>query len=537
MKLRCKFILAIGAILTLSYGVLLFYTSILQDRLIIGQAKQQARMLHKQIQLTRQWVADHHGLFVIKTDKDTPNPFLDDPLIRASNGEIYVKRNPAMVTRELSEYANREGFCWFRVTSLRPVNPENVPDDFERHSLLMFQEGIPEIIKITSGKHGRVLRYVAPLKVRESCIPCHARHGYSLGDIRGALSISIPIAWADKAIAKNNRSVLIFGLLSVMAVAVVLYLLFTFLVARPIDRLSRAMDKYPDENKDLSLPHNNDEIGILTSKFIQLCSRLQRSQLELDTAKEQAFRNEKLASLGQLTAGIAHEINNPLGGMLNCVKTMQEEPENLELHKRYLPLLDKGLRRMEHTMRQLLNFGRTEPLRLYKIDIDEAIRECFELLEYRLKNIDLQLNLQLNEEYCIDLEALRQIIINISLNAIQAMPDGGILTVTSLEHEGQLILMFEDTGTGIPPEIMNRIFDPFFTTKDVGEGTGLGLAVCHTLIQKLGGHIDVESTQGMGSCFVITLPVKENCPVGQPQLEHRERNSRQHYATGLPATG
>jgi signal transduction histidine kinase len=221
---------------------------------------------------------------------------------------------------------------------------------------------------------------------------------------------------------------------------------------------------------------------------------------------QQAFHNEKMASLGQLTAGIAHEINNPLGGLLNCVKTMEEEPENLELHKRYLPLLDKGLRRIEHIMRQLLNFGRKAPLTFSKVDIDEVIRECFELLEYRLKNIALTLDLNLSGQFCIDVEALRQIIVNTSLNAIQAMPQGGSLTLRTKRIYNRIVIVIKDSGVGIAPEVKNRIFDPFFTTKEVDEGTGLGLAVTYSLIQQMGGSIDVESELGRGTVITISIP-------------------------------
>jgi signal transduction histidine kinase len=216
-----------------------------------------------------------------------------------------------------------------------------------------------------------------------------------------------------------------------------------------------------------------------------------------------------MASLGQLTAGIAHEINNPLGGLLNCVKTMQEEPENLELHKRYIPLLDKGLRRIEHIMRQLLNFGRRAPLTYSRVNIDEIIRECFELLEYRLKNISLNLNLNLQESYFIDVEALRQIMVNTALNAIQAMPEGGSMTVSTNRTYTQIVIIVEDSGSGIDPAIMSRIFDPFFTTKEVGEGTGLGLAVTYSLVQQMGGTIEVTSEPGKRTAFTITLPVSQ----------------------------
>ena len=124
-KLKYKFILIIGLVLLVSFGVLLSYMTTLQNNLVIGQAQQQARMLHHQLILTRQWVSDHQGLFVVKTDEVKENPYLEIPQIETQNGITLVKRNPAMVTRELSEYAQKAGYGWFRVTSLDPVNPLN----------------------------------------------------------------------------------------------------------------------------------------------------------------------------------------------------------------------------------------------------------------------------------------------------------------------------------------------------------------------------------------------------------------------------
>jgi signal transduction histidine kinase len=472
------------------------------------QARQQARILYKQILLTRQWVSDHQGLFLVKTAGVTENPYLHEAAIRADDGTVFVKRNPAMVTRELSEYAARSGFCWFRITSLAPVNPANAPDDFERLAMERFKDGLPEYEAITESPEGRVHRYIAPVMVQESCLSCHAEHGYTVGDIRGALSISVPLAWADKVIQKNNITIIKYSVFSIFAVALALIFLFNKLVARRIDRLSQAMENYPDQDYAVSDDQHllDDEIGRLIAGFKDLCERLDKAQHDLDKTMQQAFYSEKMASLGQLTAGIAHEINNPLGGLLNCVKTMHDEPDNMELHKRYVPLLDKGLRRIEHIMRQLLNFGRRAPLTYSKVDIDEIIRECFELLEYRLKNITLELDLKLHETHCIDVEALRQIIVNTALNAVQAMPGGGRIRVRTERTYNWIVITVEDSGTGIDPAIMNRIFDPFFTTKEVGEGTGLGLAVTYSLVQQMGGTIEVESEPGKRTTFTISLP-------------------------------
>ena len=514
MKLTIKFIVAISAIILLSYGFLLYQTSNLQNELVMEQARQQARILYKQILLTRQWVSDHQGLFLVKTAGVAENPYLHESSIRADDGTVFVKRNPAMVTRELSEYAARSGFCWFRITSLNPVNPENKPDDFERQAMENFRSGLPEFEAITDTSEGRVHRYIAPLLVQESCLTCHAEHGYTVGDIRGALSISVPLAWADKTIKKNTTTIIKYSVFSIFAVALALVYLFNKLVGRRIKRLSRAMENYPDHDYSVSDDKHllNDEIGGLIAGFNDLCERLDKAQKDLDKTMQQAYYSEKMASLGQLTAGIAHEINNPLGGLLNCVKTMQEEPENLELHNRYIPLLDKGLKRIEHIMRQLLNFGRKAPLSFSKVDIDEIIRECFELLEYRLKNIALVLDLNLAETFFIDIEALRQIIVNTALNAIQAMVQDGTLTVRTKLFHGCILITVQDNGTGIDPAIMNRIFDPFFTTKEVGEGTGLGLAVTYALIEQMGGTIEVESELGKGTVLTISLPAGQKHP-------------------------
>ena len=506
--LRTKFILCIGIIVSLSYALLLYRTSQIQDELIITQTKEQARMLFRYIRLTRQWVADHNGLFILKKAGVEANPFLPLPVITDNAGNQYVMRNPAMVTRELSRYSEQEGYGRFRVTSLNPVNPVNAADTFEQQAMISFQQKELEAAAVFNSPAGRVVRYVAPLFVEQSCLECHSTQGYQGNDIMGALSITIPIAWADSMIAESKKSLFIMGGISVLLVTTVLFLLLDTLVTGRISKLSSAMRSFPDKTPDpQSLPSGHDEIASLSAHFDLLCQRLNQSRDELDKNRSQACFNEKMASLGILSAGIAHEVNNPLAGMLNCIKAMGENPENRELHQRYLPLINKGLRQIEQTMRQLLNFGRTEPLQQRRVDADGLIRECFELLSCKLKDIELLINLDLPGDIVIDAEALKQIIVNIGLNGIQAMTEtGGSLTVTGACRDSQLTLTFQDTGTGITAEHLPHIFDPFFTTKDVGEGTGLGLAVTYSLVQRMGGTITVESQPGYGSRFVVTLP-------------------------------
>jgi signal transduction histidine kinase len=253
---------------------------------------------------------------------------------------------------------------------------------------------------------------------------------------------------------------------------------------------------------------NDDEVGRLSFKLKELCRRFITSQQELDKTRDQVFQSEKLAALGRLTAGLAHEINNPLGGMQNCIKSMQESPDDRELHQRYLELLSKGIKRIGNTVRQLLNFGRREPLQLRSVVVDDLIRESFALLEYGLKDIELTMDLNLSRPFNVDVEALRQVIVNIGLNGIQAMPDGGKLRVESMQSDTGILVKFTDTGIGMDDEQIQKIFDPFYTTKEIGEGTGLGLFVTYSLVQNMNGDISVESQKGKGTSFQVEFPIE-----------------------------
>jgi signal transduction histidine kinase len=513
MRLRTKIMLLISTVVIVSFSITFYRTSEFQQELVLEQAARQARVIHKQILLTRRWVSDHNGLFFFKTEDVKANPFLKDMEILDEQGRHLVKRNPAMVTRELSEYANREGLFSYRVTTLQPINPSNAPDDFERKSLELFEQGANELIEIHANEVGRILRYMAPLLVEESCKDCHQERDYIPGDTRGGLSISIPIDWAFDDIAENNRMLLGIWFVTILVVGATIFLLIDFLVVRRLSLLAKAMDRFPVDKKQINdLPMSNDEVGRLSQKLKGLCARLVASQQELDKSREQVFQGEKLAALGRLTAGIAHEINNPLGGMQNCIKSMQESPDDREMHQRYLELLSKGIKRIGDTVRQLLNFGRPEPLQLRSVRIDDLIRECFALLEYGLKNIELTLDLNLNRPINVDVEALKRVMVNIGLNGIQAMPDGGILNVESMQTDTGFQIKFTDTGIGMDEEQIQKIFDPFYTTKEIGEGTGLGLFVTYSLVQNMNGIISVESRKGEGSCFKIELPLENNDP-------------------------
>jgi signal transduction histidine kinase len=512
MQLRIKFILLIGLVIGCSYGVTFYRTSSFQEDLVVEQATRQAKMLFHQLRITRQWVADHNGLFLMKAPGVESNPYLEQGQIRDAQGNWLVMRNPAMVTRELSAYAAREGVGQFNVTSLKPVNPANAPDEFERRTLKKFEKGLPEAVQIekVEGKHR--LRYMAPLKVDNHCLQCHSGQGYEVGDIRGGMNVTIPMDLACAEIRTNNRMLLNIALGTIIIVSLTMFFLFDFLVAKRLKVLAREMDKYPEHRDHTSSlpPEEDDEIGALAVQFRELCQRLERSQQELDSTREQVFQSEKQAALGRLVAGISHEINNPLGGMQNCIQTMKRSLDQPALQARYLNLLAQGVDRIKGTVQQLLNIGRREPLELRRGDVDEMIRDCLELTCMGSRSVTVDLRLDVERPLFIGMEALRQVVMNLAGNAVQAMGEkGGTLRASSRLEDGRLVMEIADTGPGVDPGHMDKIFEPFFTTKEVGEGTGLGLSVSHSLIKRMDGELKLRNGEQGGAIFTVTVPLPD----------------------------
>lgn len=225
--------------------------------------------------------------------------------------------------------------------------------------------------------------------------------------------------------------------------------------------------------------------------------------------QQQLLTSEKLASIGLLSAGIAHEINTPLTGISSYVQMLQKKP--IDTH--YLQILQKieaQTERINLIIKNLLNFARNPADEYYhRVDLKESLEEIISLIDYRLKSLNIQLELNL-KPVVIDAqrERLQQVFINIILNAMDAMPAGGRLTIESHQKENLAIVKITDTGTGIRPEHLPRIFDPFFTTKGLGKGTGLGLSISFAIVKEHEGQILVDSTVDKGSTFTIILPTR-----------------------------
>ena len=231
-------------------------------------------------------------------------------------------------------------------------------------------------------------------------------------------------------------------------------------------------------------------------------------------------RAEKLSAVGRLAAGVVHEINNPLATISACAESLElrlnegafNQPNDIEDLSEYLKLISSEAFRCKSITNGLLEFSRGKTGNYYPVDIKHVIESATILLKHQKRgnNIDLQIKVDDDLPHILANKGqIQQAIIALSTNAIDAMPNGGKLTFRAFKDKNQIVVKIEDTGTGIKTEHLSKIYEPFFTTKEVGKGTGLGLAVCYGIITDHQGRLAVRSKEGVGTTFIIYLPVKD----------------------------
>jgi len=268
------------------------------------------------------------------------------------------------------------------------------------------------------------------------------------------------------------------------------------------------------------------EMGVLCRAIDSMAHAVaEREELIQLHTRQQMGRSEQLAAVGQLAAGVAHEINNPLTGVLAFADMMREKENLDEQDRQDLDLIIRETKRVREIVRGLLDFARETPSRKSDFDMNELIRQTLRLLGKRdaFQNIYMVEDLQEDlPPVHADRNQLQQVVLNLTLNACEAMPQGGTLMVSSSMADGMMTIKVTDTGCGIKPEQRDRIFEPFFTTKAVGKGTGLGLSVSYGILHQHGGNLEVQSEIGKGSTFTITLPVTR-CAVEQDSADAAAR--------------
>ncbi|SPD74453.1 ATPase/histidine kinase/DNA gyrase B/HSP90 domain protein [uncultured Desulfobacterium sp.] len=258
---------------------------------------------------------------------------------------------------------------------------------------------------------------------------------------------------------------------------------------------------------------------ILTNKLVRLLTKIDR---EKEMMNEQIVETGKLASIGELAAGIAHEINNPVAimvGEAGWIEDLLEEEEfqaseNMNEFKRALKQIHIQGKRCKEITHKLLSFARKTGSRPQDINVNELIEELVDLSAQRAKFSNVTIVTDFKEDMpsiCVSQSELQQVFLNLINNALDAMEkDGGDIRISTRTDGNRVVVVVADTGPGIPSAVLNRIFDPFFTTKPVGKGTGLGLSICYGIIKKMRGEIEVQSTVGVGTTFLVKIPLPED---------------------------
>jgi two-component system, NtrC family, sensor kinase len=362
--------------------------------------------------------------------------------------------------------------------------------------------------------------------------------------ILGMVDVSLSLAPVSRQIALQQAELFWFTVAAVLVFSFLSILFIWKVVDKPMKQLLRGIQKVASGDVAQRLPvRSQDEFGELAGSFNKMTESLVQAQDEnlawaetleqrveektrdLETAQRALFEREKMASIGKLAATVAHEVNNPLEGILTYArltlkkleKTVPDAAPRAEMQEN-LHTIERESRRCGDLMRNLLAFARKSPSQREPNDLNELIRHGLALVRHQmeLRGIDLKAELQegLPLLRC-DAGQIRQVILAILVNATEAMPTGGTLRVsTSLDKRHQNVeVRIGDTGVGISPEALPHIFEPFFTTKENQQNTGLGLAVAHSILEQHGGSISVKSALGQGSEFILTLPLLGSVPV------------------------
>lgn len=311
----------------------------------------------------------------------------------------------------------------------------------------------------------------------------------------------------------RDAKVILFEILSLTCLALVfLFVLIYFLsqrFIRPIIDLSQAMGEVEIGMVEKTIPvKGKDELSQLAESYNDMVRRIRDTNEEMKLAHEKLLHSEKLATLGVLSSSVAHRINNPLGGLFNCVRMLKRKGDDPEFRENYLTLVEEGLDSIEETVGQLLWTAGKRDGEEKSSDFTNVIAGVVKFLDYRMGRQNIEYSESIVSELVIPVARhdLEEILLNTMINAIQAMEDGGRLTVTAKKQRASIIVHIEDTGMGIPKDKLKKVFNLFYSTKRAGEGTGLGMWMTYELVAKYKGKIELQSEEGVGTIVAITIP-------------------------------
>ena len=482
---------------------------------------------------------DREGLYhAIQTIADEPG--MVKVRILDQEGRVSYSTDATEVSHVLDKTAEA---CYGCHSQSQPLARLNRPDRFR-----IYRNG---------GGH-RVLGIITPIENQPSCsnAACHAHPAEQ--QVLGVLDTNLSLAKADAQIAVSSARSLSYTAAAMLIVGVMSWLFVWWVVDKPIRALRNGTEhlslgelgyqidvRSQDEVGDLARSFNGMSLQLraaneeIVSWAKTLEDRVDEKTKELRSAHEHVLHVEKMASLGKMAAVVAHEVNNPLSGILTYAKLLrkwvesgQAEHEKREEAMQCLELIASESRRCGELIKNLLSLSRTAPMNVQSTDLHAVIDRSLLLVRHQLDLGGIELQLAIAHDLpripC-DPAQIEQVLIALIMNAIDAMPRGGNLWLDAQvsDDETEIEVQVRDDGAGIAPEILPHIFEPFLTTKETGHGVGLGLAISRGIVERHNGQIEVKSELGRGTTFVITLPTQAaDAPLAPVGTENVVANTR-----------
>jgi two-component system NtrC family sensor kinase len=515
-RLGFKLILFVGSILVVALGIFTFVSINSQKKQLIGEVLKGASRISETVKRSTRYDMLKYESEAVHKIIETIGEQEGIEKIRIFNkeGEIMFSTDKKDIGTMVDKKAEA---CYACHSAEKPLEKLPTP---ERNRIYKTKEG------------HRVLGMINPIYNEKDCYTadCHAHP--STQKVLGVLDIGMSLTEVDHQIEGNQNKMLAFAAVVFLGISGAIGIFVRKSVSHPVRALVNGTKKIASGDLEYTLKiDSQDEIGELSNSFNQMTRNLEKAQeelkewsrvlekrvdersQELKKTQEQLIQSEKLASLGKLAAGIAHEINNPLTGILTYSSLLLKEHKENPQMKEDLEVIVSETTRCRKIVKGLLEFARqTEPSKT-RADINKVVEETLSLLQNQAIFLNISVEKKLNENLpavMMDIDQIKQVFVNIILNAAEAMSQGGTLTIsTDLNHEKKFVnVSFTDTGSGISEENLPRIFDPFFTTKRSGRGTGLGLSVSYGIIQRHNGYLEVKSHLGKGSTFTVKLPLE-----------------------------
>lgn len=364
----------------------------------------------------------------------------------------------------------------------------------------------------------RQLGLINPIENEPDCFTadCHA-HSPDV-KLLGLLDVKLSLQKVDAKITATKRKIITYSLILILITAVLVGSFIWKMIHYPIKKLAKGTKEVAKLNFDYKVDvKSQDELGDLASSFNKMTTKLKESTDELKKTQSSLILSEKMASLGKLSGMVAHEINNPLSGILSYAKLslryLNEESNSQEaiaMTKQNLSLIADEAKRCGDIVRNLLLFSKSKLGVLKSEHLNKIITNSVKIIKHsaKMKGITILKELDHENDLIKCYPSLQQVLIALIMNSIEATPSGGKVTIKSYcnEKNGQVKFTVSDNGKGIPKDIISNIFEPYFTTKETEKSTGVGLSVVYGIVKQHGGNIEVESKVNRGTKFTVTLP-------------------------------